>query len=79
MEAWDPRTRGRVGVLDSAIHSVTEDREVTSVPAVTCLQFRDGLQLGVGTSTGKVWNIRKYAFDKNLHEPDLWVPLLMSK
>jgi len=54
VEAWDPRTRGRVGVLDSAIHSVTEDREVTSVPAVTCLQFRDGLQLGVGTSTGKV-------------------------
>ena len=27
---------------------------VDGVPAVTALKFRDGLQLGVGTSTGQV-------------------------
>jgi len=54
VEAWDPRTRARVGVLDVALASVTEDKKVTAVPAVTCLQFKNALQMAVGTSTGQV-------------------------
>jgi len=54
VEAWDPRTRARVATLDVALASVTEDREVKAVPAVSCLQFRNALQMAVGTSTGQV-------------------------
>ncbi|XP_046445642.1 nucleolar protein 10-like [Daphnia pulex] len=54
IEAWDPRARNRVGVLDCALHSVTPDTQVTGVPQVTAVKFRDALTLGVGTSTGQI-------------------------
>ncbi|KAK2155613.1 hypothetical protein NP493_2061g00051 [Ridgeia piscesae] len=54
VECWDPRTRNRVGLLDCALGSLLEDAGVDGVPAVTALKFRDGLQLGVGTSTGQI-------------------------
>merc|ERR1711892_1211244 len=54
VEAWDPRQRERVGVLDCAMHCVTGGGEMNSVPQVTCLAARDGLNMAVGTSTGQV-------------------------
>jgi len=58
VEAWDPRQRERVGVLDCAMQCVDGGggggEEMTSVPQVTCLAARDGLNIAVGTSTGQV-------------------------
>lgn len=55
VEAWDPRSRSRAGVLDCALQAVTgQQGEVTAVPGVTCLTFRDGLTMGVGTTNGQV-------------------------
>ncbi|XP_071965138.1 nucleolar protein 10-like [Antedon mediterranea] len=55
VECWDPRVRGRVGILDCALSSVTEsDSDVHRIPSVTCLKFQDGLHMAVGTSTGQV-------------------------
>jgi len=54
VEAWDPRSRTRAGILDCALQAINPGTEVTSVPAVTALKFRDGLNLGVGTSNGQV-------------------------
>lgn len=50
VEAWDPRSRQRVGKLDCV--QFVEDAE--EVPQVTALTFRDALNLGVGVSTGQV-------------------------
>lgn len=54
VEAWDTRSRNKVGVLDCALSSITDDTEIKSVPSVTSLCFRDGLHMAVGTSTGQV-------------------------
>lgn len=54
VEAFDPRSRSRVGVLECALSSVTEDTEVRGMPSVTALAFRDALTLGVGTATGQI-------------------------
>ncbi|XP_076651858.1 nucleolar protein 10-like [Halictus rubicundus] len=54
VEAWDPRTKSKVGTLDCALHCVGQDNKLDSVPAVTSLKFQGGLTLGVGTSTGQV-------------------------
>lgn len=54
VEAFDPRSRSRVGVLDCALNSVTENTEVEGMPSVTALTFKDALTLGVGTATGQV-------------------------
>uniref|UniRef100_A0A2R5LEN2 Putative nucleolar protein 10 n=1 Tax=Ornithodoros turicata TaxID=34597 RepID=A0A2R5LEN2_9ACAR len=53
VEAFDPRCRTRVGVLECALNSVTEDTEVVGMPSVTALEFRDALMLGVGMGTGQ--------------------------
>ncbi|KAL6432906.1 hypothetical protein ACFW04_006328 [Cataglyphis niger] len=53
VEAWDPRVRNRVGVLDCALHCITQNK-LETVPAITALKFQGGLNLGVGTSTGQV-------------------------
>lgn len=53
VECWDPRSRSRVGLLDigmSGLHQTS----LNQVPAVTTLLFRDGLTMGLGTSTGHV-------------------------
>lgn len=54
VECFDPRARTRVGVLDTALSRHTEDLDIKTVPAVTALKYRGGLQLGVGMSTGHV-------------------------
>ncbi|XP_026673737.1 nucleolar protein 10 isoform X1 [Ceratina calcarata] len=54
VEAWDPRSRNRVGTLDCALHCVTGDYGLEKVPAVTSLKYQGGLTLAVGTSTGQV-------------------------
>ncbi|XP_057375399.1 nucleolar protein 10-like isoform X1 [Daphnia carinata] len=54
VEAWDPRARNRVGVLDCALHAVTPDTQVLGIPQVTAVKFRDALTMGVGTSTGQI-------------------------
>lgn len=54
IEAWDPRARNRVGVLDCALHAVTPDTQVIGIPQVTAVKFRDALTMGVGTSTGQI-------------------------
>ncbi|KYQ46949.1 Nucleolar protein 10 [Trachymyrmex zeteki] len=53
IEAWDPRVRNKVGVLDCVLHCITQDN-LQTVPAITALKFQGGLNLGVGTSTGHV-------------------------
>ncbi len=40
VEAWDPRSRSRAGVLDCAPHVLTESSFVKGVPAVTSLRYR---------------------------------------
>ncbi|XP_052774034.1 nucleolar protein 10-like [Mya arenaria] len=54
VECFDPRARNKVGVLDTALSSHIQDLDITGVPAITALKFRNGLELGVGTSTGHV-------------------------
>uniref|UniRef100_A0AAA9S9A0 Nucleolar protein 10 n=1 Tax=Bos taurus TaxID=9913 RepID=A0AAA9S9A0_BOVIN len=54
VECWDPRTRGRVGVLDCALSSVTADSEINSLPTISALKFNGALTMAVGTSTGQV-------------------------
>lgn len=51
VEAWDPRDRQRVGVLDIAAAGIDK---LATLPAVTALKFKNGLQMGVGTATGHV-------------------------
>ncbi|XP_018415062.1 PREDICTED: nucleolar protein 10 isoform X4 [Nanorana parkeri] len=53
VECWDPRTRTRVGILDCALNSVTEDTEINGIPSVSALKFNGPLQMAVGTSTGQ--------------------------
>jgi len=54
VEAWDPRSRTRAGILDCAMHAVTPDTQIQGLPQVSFVKFRDALTLGVGTSTGQV-------------------------
>lgn len=54
VEAFDPRSRSRVGTLECALNSVTLDTEVEGMPSVTALTFKDALTLGVGTATGQI-------------------------
>lgn len=54
VEAWDPRSRHRVGILDCALNSITNETEVSGLPSVTSLAFQDGLNMAVGTATGQI-------------------------
>ncbi|XP_076087501.1 nucleolar protein 10-like [Mytilus galloprovincialis] len=54
VECFDPRVRGRVGILDTILNQHVEDLGVSVVPTVTALKFRDALTMAVGTSTGHV-------------------------
>jgi len=65
VEAYDPRSRTRAAVLDCCLDAIKPDtQQVTSVPEVTSLAFRDGLNMGVGTSTGQV-----LLYDLRAHKP----------
>ena len=61
VEAWDTRSRKRVATLDCAYslsmsesNNEVDGKMLTSIPQVTSLAFRDGLNLGVGMSTGQI-------------------------
>ncbi|XP_011306076.1 nucleolar protein 10 isoform X2 [Fopius arisanus] len=54
VEAWDPRTKDRVGVLDCGFHCITQDTKLKGVPSVTALKFQGGLTMAVGTATGQI-------------------------
>ncbi|XP_052125716.1 nucleolar protein 10 [Frankliniella occidentalis] len=53
VEAWDPRSRSRVGLLDCALDVVAENK-LETFPSVTHLSFNGGLTMGVGTATGQI-------------------------
>ncbi|XP_045487655.1 nucleolar protein 10 [Pieris rapae] len=54
VEAWDPRTKSRQGILDCALHCSDADYRNSSLPSITALKFNGALQMGVGTSSGHV-------------------------
>ncbi|KAK7142886.1 hypothetical protein R3I94_012281 [Phoxinus phoxinus] len=54
VDCWDPRVRGRVGVLDCALSSITDATEVEGLPSVSALKFNGSLGMAVGTSTGQI-------------------------
>ncbi|CAG2114930.1 unnamed protein product [Medioppia subpectinata] len=62
VEAFDPRSKSRVAVLDCGLSSVTAETSVDGMPSVTHIAFRDALHMAVGTATGQVllYDIRAY-------------------
>ncbi|KAG8227062.1 hypothetical protein J437_LFUL013246 [Ladona fulva] len=60
VEAWDPRSRTRVGLLDVALPCLTSRTERADplfgpiLPSVTSMAFDGPLNLGVGTASGQV-------------------------
>lgn len=59
VEAWDPRSRHRVGTLDCAANMAAENVQLSEFKSVkqlgvTALAYSDALTLGVGTQTGQV-------------------------
>ncbi|XP_071438610.1 nucleolar protein 10 [Hetaerina americana] len=59
VEAWDPRSRSRVGILDVALPCIASGTERTPLfgpilPSVTCMAFDGPLTLGVGSASGQV-------------------------
>ncbi|CAF4760982.1 unnamed protein product [Pieris macdunnoughi] len=54
VEAWDPRTKSRQGILDCALHCSDADYRNSTIPSITALKFNGALQMGVGTSSGHV-------------------------
>lgn len=53
VEAWDPRSRERIGILDCGLDIVGET-PANELPSVTALNFQNGLTMGVGTATGHI-------------------------
>lgn len=49
VEAWDPRSRTRCGILDVALKLKSKE-----LPSVTSVCFKNGLTMGVGTKSGHV-------------------------
>ncbi|KAF9415061.1 hypothetical protein HW555_007217 [Spodoptera exigua] len=54
VEAWDPRTKSRQGILDCAMHCTDSDYKNDKLPAITAAKFDGPLRMGVGTSTGHI-------------------------
>ncbi|CAH1644950.1 unnamed protein product [Spodoptera littoralis] len=54
VEAWDPRTKSRQGILDCAMHCTDSEYKNDKLPAITAAKFDGPLRMGVGTSTGHV-------------------------
>ncbi|XP_050549656.1 nucleolar protein 10 isoform X2 [Spodoptera frugiperda] len=54
VEAWDPRTKSRQGILDCAMHCTDSEYRNDKLPAITAAKFDGPLRMGVGTSTGHV-------------------------
>ncbi|XP_036321787.1 nucleolar protein 10 [Rhagoletis pomonella] len=60
VEAWDPRSKTRVGTLDVAIKLPG----TKTFPSVSALKYKNGLQMGVGTASGHV-----LLYDIRSHDP----------
>ncbi|RVE43349.1 hypothetical protein evm_011989 [Chilo suppressalis] len=54
VEAWDPRTKSRQGILDCALHCTESEYRNNNIPAISALKFDGPLKMGVGTTTGHV-------------------------
>nr|XP_034840383.1 nucleolar protein 10 [Maniola hyperantus] len=54
VEAWDPRTKSRQGILDCALHCSHTEYRNSTLPAISALKFNGALEMGVGTSSGHV-------------------------
>ncbi|XP_045765196.1 nucleolar protein 10 [Maniola jurtina] len=54
VEAWDPRTKSRQGILDCALHCSDTEYRNSTLPAISALKFNGALEMGVGTSSGHV-------------------------
>jgi len=52
LECYDPRVRSPVGQIDCAVFA--NSNSGNSLPAVSCLKFKDALNLSVGMSTGQI-------------------------
>ncbi|CAF0872275.1 unnamed protein product [Adineta ricciae] len=52
LECYDPRARSSVGQIDCAVFA--NSNSGNSLPAISCLKFKDALNLSVGTSTGQI-------------------------
>lgn len=62
VEAWDPRDKNRVGILDVAMHI----SKFKTFPSISAMAFKDSLELGVGTSSGHV-----LVFDIRANQPTI--------
>ncbi|CAF0814445.1 unnamed protein product [Didymodactylos carnosus] len=51
VECYDPRARTSAGMLDCALYI---DNDTNQIPGVSCVKFKDGLNLGVGMTTGQI-------------------------
>ncbi|XP_012284863.1 nucleolar protein 10 isoform X2 [Orussus abietinus] len=54
IEAWDPRMKNRVGVLDCGFHCAIQNSNLLTVPSITALKFQGSLTMGIGTATGHI-------------------------
>lgn len=54
MECYDPRARSQVGQIDCAVYANSSTGNKQALPAVSCMKFKDALNLSVGMSTGQV-------------------------
>ncbi|XP_014206073.1 nucleolar protein 10 [Copidosoma floridanum] len=54
VEAWDPRVKNKVGILDCGFSCIKHETNMNTVPSVTALKSQGALTLGVGTATGQV-------------------------
>lgn len=50
VEAWDPRDKKRCATLDIGVNIPN----LQTLPAVSTIKFKNGLQMGVGTDTGHI-------------------------
>lgn len=53
VEAWDPRDRNKITVLDCAMNCITHN-PLEGFPSVTAINFQNSLTMGVGTATGQI-------------------------
>ncbi|CAF1602506.1 unnamed protein product [Rotaria magnacalcarata] len=54
LECYDPRVRSLVGNIDCAVYANSNSGNSVSLPAVSCIKFKDALNIAVGTSTGQI-------------------------
>ena len=55
VECWDPRAPNHIGLLNCNLDILFDGSNGAKKCSITAMKFRDGLNLGVGTSTGHVF------------------------